>query len=223
MLSTDTAKSVDGRINILMTERRHGHDRNEETNAATTDTALVGDEVTNNVARAALFAALIGAFAYVSFPNPISPAPVTLQVLGVFLAGILLGPIWGGVACGLYLLAGMLGAPVFAGGAAGLGVLLGPTTGYLWSLPVAAFAVGVIVHGGLSLSDPEAIGLGRLVGAMVLGIVLIYTFGVAGMMIVQNLSLTEAFLAGAIAFLPAEALKIAAAVGIVRSNAIVAE
>lgn len=206
-----------------MPERKHSHDRNEETNAGATDTELVGDAVTNNVARAALFAALIGAFAYVSFPNPVSPAPVTLQVLGVFLAGILLGPVWGGVACGLYLLAGMLGAPVFAGGAAGLGVLLGPTTGYLWSLPLAAFAVGVIVHGGLSLSDPEAVGLVRLVGAMVLGIVLIYTFGVAGMMIVQNLSLTEAFLAGAIAFLPAEALKIAAAVGIVRSNAIVAE
>lgn len=210
-------------MNILMPERKHSHDRNEETNAGATDTELVGDAVTNNVARAALFAALIGAFAYVSFPNPVSPAPVTLQVLGVFLAGILLGPVWGGVACGLYLLAGMLGAPVFAGGAAGLGVLLGPTTGYLWSLPLAAFAVGVIVHGGLSLSDPEAVGLVRLVGAMVLGIVLIYTFGVAGMMIVQNLSLTEAFLAGAIAFLPAEALKIAAAVGIVRSNAIVAE
>jgi biotin transport system substrate-specific component len=206
-----------------MTERRRGHDQNEETNAATTDTALVGDEVTNNVARAALFAALTGAFAYVSFPNPVSPAPVTLQVLGVFLAGILLGPIWGGVACGLYLLAGMLGAPVFAGGTAGLGVLLGPTTGYLWSLPLAAFAVGVIVHGGLSLSDPEAVGLVRLVGAMVLGIVLIYTFGIAGLMIVQNLGTTEAFLAGAIAFLPAEALKIAAAVGIVRSNTIVAE
>lgn len=190
--------------------------------ATPTDTELVGDEVTNNVARAALFAALIGALAYVSFPNPVSPVPVTLQVLGVFLAGILLGPVWGSAACGLYLLAGMLGAPVFAGGSAGVGVLLGPTTGYLLSYPVVAFAIGAVVHGGRSLSDPEAVGLVRHVGALLLGTVLIYAFGVTGLMLVQDLSPIEAFLAGAAAFIPADMLKIAAAVGIVRSNAIAA-
>lgn len=191
--------------------------------ATTADTELVGDEVTNNVARAALFAALIGALAYVSFPNPVSPAPVTLQVLGVFLAGILLGPVWGGAACGLYLVAGTLGVPVFAGGTAGPGVLLGPTTGYLLSTPVAAFAVGAIIHGGLALSDPEAVGLVRLVSALILGTVLTYAFGVTGLMIVQGLEPVEAFFAGAAAFIPADLLKIAAAVGIVRSNAIAAE
>jgi len=56
---------------------------------------LVGDEAATNLARAALFAALVGAFAYVTFPNPVSPVSVTLQVLGVFLAGIYLGPVWG--------------------------------------------------------------------------------------------------------------------------------
>ena len=189
----------------------------------TTDVDLVGDEVTTNVARAALFAALLGAFAYVSFPNPFSPAPVTLQVLGVFLAGILLGPVWGGAACGLYLLAGALGAPVFAGGTAGLGVLLGPTAGYLWSYPLAAFVIGGVVHGGLSLGDPQSVGLTRVIAAMVCGTVVIYTFGIAGLMLVQSLGPVEAFLAGAAAFVPAEALKIAAAVGILRSNAIAAE
>ncbi len=191
--------------------------------AETTDVDLVGEEVTSNIARAALFAALLGAFAYVSFPNPVSPAPVTLQVLGVFLAGILLGPVWGAVACGLYLLAGALGAPVFAGGTAGLGVLLGPTAGYLWSYPLTAFVIGVLVHGGFSLSDPKTVSLVRLVGAMVVGTVIIYVFGITGLMVVLNLGPIEAFLAGAAAFIPAEALKIAAAVGIVRSDAIAAE
>ena len=191
--------------------------------AETTDVDLVGDELTANLARAALFAALLGAFAYVSFPNPFSPAPVTLQVLGVFLAGILLGPVWGGVACGLYLVAGALGAPVFAGGAAGFGVLLGPTAGYLLSYPLTALLIGVLVHGGLSLGDPQRASLTRLVGAMVLGVALIYTFGVLGLMFVQNLGPVEAFVAGAAAFIPAEALKIAAAVGIVRSDAMAAE
>ena len=189
----------------------------------TADTELVGERVASNVARAALFAALLGAFAYVSFPNPVSPAPVTLQVLGVFLAGILLGPVWGAGACGLYLLAGALGAPVFAGGAAGFGVLVGPTAGYLLPYPLAAFVIGTVVHGGSAVSNPKSMGLCRLVGAMVLGAAVIYAFGIAGLMLVQNLSPIEAFFAGAAAFIPAEALKIAAAVGIVRSDAITAQ
>jgi biotin transport system substrate-specific component len=187
-----------------------------------TDTELVGDEVVSNLARAALFAALTGAFAYVSFPNPVSPAPVTLQVLGVFLSGIFLGSLWGGVACGLYLLAGALGAPIFAGGTAGIGVLVGPTAGYLLSYPLAAAVIGGVVHGGRTPVDPGTVGLGRLIGALVLGTGVIYAIGVAGMMIVQSLGPVEAFLVGAAVFIPAELLKIAAAVGIVRSDVMTA-
>lgn len=190
--------------------------------AETTDTELVDDEMVGNLARAALFAALLGAFAYVSFPNPLSPAPVTLQVLGVFLAGIFLGPVWGAVACGLYLLAGALGAPVFSGGAAGLGVLLGPTAGYLLAYPLAALVIGGVVHGGRTLVEPDDRGLGRLVGALVGGTVVIYASGVLGLMAVQSLGPVEALLTGAAVFVPAELVKIAAAVGIVRSDAIAA-
>ena len=188
----------------------------------TTDTELVGRGTTTNLARAALFAALLGAFAYVAFPYPLSPAPVTLQVLGVFLAGLFLGPVWGGVACGLYLLAGALGAPVFSGGTAGFGVLLGPTAGYLWSYPVAAVAIGWLAH-GRSTAAPGSVHTVRLVVALLVGTVVIYVCGVLGFVVVQHLSPVEAFLTGAAAFLPAEALKIAAAVGIVRSDALAAE
>ena len=184
--------------------------------------APVGDEVARNVARAAVLAALTGAFAYVSFPNPVSPAPVTLQVLGVFLAGVMLGPVWGGASMALYLLAGALGAPVFAGGGAGVGALVGSTGGYLWSYPVAAALVGATVHRGAALRDLETVSLPVLVGAMTLGTVVIYAFGVAGLMVVLGMGPVEAFGAGAAAFVPAEAFKIAAAVGVVRSDEIAA-
>ena len=185
------------------------------------DVDLVGDEVVENVARAALFAALAGAGAYVSFPNPLSPGvPVTLQVLVVFLAGIMLGPAWGGASMALYLVAGAAGVPVFAGGSAGVGMLVGNTAGYLWSYPLAAVAIGLVVHGGRRLRDPEAIGLLRLIAAMLLGTAIIYAMGVAGMMLVVGLGPVEAFVAGAAAFLPFEAFKIAAAVGVVRSDEI---
>lgn len=187
----------------------------------TEDVDLVDDEVVENVARAALFAALAGAGAYVSFPNPLSPGvPVTLQVLVVFLAGILLGPVWGGSSMVLYLVAGAAGVPVFAGGSAGVGVLLGNTGGYLWSYPVAAAAIGLVAHGGLELRDPESVSPVRLVGAMVLGTVIVYAAGIAGLMLVVELGPVEAFMAGAAAFLPVEAFKIAAALGVVRSDAI---
>ncbi|GAB3414617.1 biotin transporter BioY [Haloparvum alkalitolerans] len=187
---------------------------------------LVGDEAAANLARAALFAALVGAFAYVSFPNPVSPAPVTLQVLGVFLAGIMLGPVWGGVALALYLFAGALGAPVFASGGAGFGALVGSTAGYLWSYPLAAALIGAVVHRGTELRDlrgPGAVGLPTLVGAMVAGTVLIYAMGVLGLYyVIPEFTLAEAVLQGAVVFVPAEGIKIAAAVGIVRSDAVTA-
>jgi biotin transport system substrate-specific component len=190
--------------------------------AGTEEVELVGQEVVSNLARAALFAALVGAFAYVSFQNPFSPAPVSLQVLGVFLAGIFLGPVWGGVALVLYLVAGAVGAPIFVGGSAGFAQLLGQTGGYLWSYPVAAVVIGAVVHGGLTLGDPREVGLARLVGAMVLGTAIVYAMGVAGFMIVLGMGLAEAFFAGAAAFIPAEAFKIAAAVGIVRNDDLMA-
>ncbi|WP_058367135.1 biotin transporter BioY [Haloparvum sedimenti] len=184
---------------------------------------LVGDEAAANLARAALFAALVGAFAYVSFPNPVSPAPVTLQVLGVFLAGIMLGPVWGGVSLVLYLVAGALGAPVFAGGGAGFGALVGSTAGYLWSYPLAAALIGAVVHRGPALRDLDDVGLPTLVGAMAAGTVLIYALGVVGLYyVIPEFTLAEAFLQGAVVFLPAEGIKVAAAVGIVRSEAVAA-
>lgn len=190
---------------------------------STDSVELVGDRAVFNFARAALFAALMGAFAFVSFPNPLSPAPITLQVLGVFLAGIMLGPLWGAAAMTLYLAAGAVGAPIFAGGSAGLGVLIAePSLGYLWSYPVAAAVIGLVVHRGATLRDYRDSSIPTLVGATVLGTIVIYAFGIAGLMAILGIGVGEAFAVGAAAFIPAEALKIAAAVGIVRSDAIAA-
>lgn len=192
------------------------------TDTAFDDVDLVDEAVVGNLVRTALFAALIGAMAYVSFPNPFSPAPITLQVLGVFLAGIMLGPKWGSASLVVYLTAGAVGAPVFAGGGAGTGVLFGPTGGYLWSYPIAAALIGALTHRGLEVRDLATVPDSRLVGAMVLGTAVIYTFGIVGMMIVQQIGPVTAFWQGAAAFIPAEAVKIAAAVAIVRSDALTA-
>ena len=191
---------------------------------STESVELIDGDTVANIARAALFAALIAGFSYVSFPNPLSPGiPVTLQVLGVFLAGIMLGPVWGSGAVGLYLAAGAIGVPVFAGGSAGLGHLIAsPTFGYLWSYPVAAGVIGLLVHGGVDLREYNEAGLGRLVGSMVVGTLIIYAMGTVGFAVIQSIGLVEAFMLSAVAFIPVEAVKIAAAVGILRSDSIAA-
>jgi len=190
----------------------------------TEDVDLVGDEVALNIVRAAMLAALVGAFAYVSFPNPVSPAAnVTLQVLGVFLAGALLGSTWGATSLVIYLTAGALGAPIFSGGAAGFGHLVGATGGYLLSYPIAAALVGFVAHGGIETIPREELPGWRLVAGMVGGTVVIYAMGMAGLMVVVGYSLSKAFAVGAAAFIPAEALKMVAAVGIVRSDKLAVE
>ena len=187
--------------------------------AAETDSVdVIQRRYVENITRIALFAALATAGTGTTGTRKPPSAPVTLQVLGVFLAGILLGPLWGAGALVLYLLAGAIGAPVFAQGAAGIGVLLGPTGGYLLSYPVATAVVGAIVHRGLDLRDPREVGLPTLVGAMAAGTGIIYALGIVGLIGGLDLGLAEAFITGAVVFLPAEALKIAAAVGIVRSE-----
>lgn len=184
---------------------------------------LIGDETVENVVRAAVFAALTGALAYVSFPHPLTTVPITLQVLGVFLAGIFLGPIWGFASLAVYVAAGAVGAPIFAFGATGPGVLFGKLGGYLFSYPVAAGIVGLVVHGVDDLVDPADVSLARLLAAMGLGTVVIYAFGTVGFAIAGDVNLVEAFLLAGAPFVPVEFVKIAAAVGVVRSDVIAAE
>ena len=90
-----------------------------------------------DIALIAVFAALIAVLSLTP-AVPVGPVPITLQTLGVALAGLVLGPLRGFLAVVLYLIVGFVGLPVFAGGAAGLAVLGKPSAGYLLSFPIAA-------------------------------------------------------------------------------------
>jgi biotin transport system substrate-specific component len=184
---------------------------------------LVGDEVTGNVARAVLFAAATSATAPVDMVHPLAPnVPITLQTLWVYLAGIVLGPLWAGVAFVCYLLAGLIGLPVFAGGNAGLGVLLGPTGGFLVGFPLGAVAIGVVAHGTDGLTAPDEIPIPRLVLALVAGTAVVYAAGAVGYSTVAAVGLVAAVSAVVVPFLPVAGLKVAVAVAVARSDAIVA-
>jgi biotin transport system substrate-specific component len=124
--------------------------------------------------------ALATAFgAKVAVPLPGTPVPFTLQGMFVLLSGALLGARLGALSQALYLAVGALGVPVFFAGG-GLAYLVGPTGGYLWAFPLAAYATGAVFAGGT--------GLGRATWAVLLGIALIHAGGLAWLAILSGAS-----------------------------------
>lgn len=91
-----------------------------------------------------IFACLTGLLAQFKFFLPGTPVPVTGQVFGVLLSGVILG-IWGGVSQCIYLGVGLAGFPWFAGLSSGLTYLTGPTGGYIIGFIFAAFFIGFVV------------------------------------------------------------------------------
>ncbi|MBT3224777.1 MAG: biotin transporter BioY [Deltaproteobacteria bacterium] len=164
---------------------------------------------------ASLFAALISAGAFMAIP--IGPVPIVLQNMFVLLAGILLGWKWGGASVLIYLLAGAVGFPVFSAGRGGIVHLFGPTGGYLLSYIPAVMVVG-IVSGKFAASSEgstrkEAAGNAL---AMILGSAIVYGIGVPWLKLLTGLSWGKAIAVGMLPFLIGDALKIIAAVYIVR-------
>ena len=88
----------------------------------------------------AVFAALICAGWMMSIP--VGSIPIVLQNALAVLAGLLLGPLFGGLSVLLFLVAGAVGLPVFSGGSGGFAVFAGPTGGFLVGYLAAAVVGG---------------------------------------------------------------------------------
>ena len=147
-----------------------------------------------------LFAALTAAGAFVSIP--IGLVPISLQNLFTLLSGMVLGSKLGTLSQLIYILLGVVGLPVFSGFRGGLGVLLGPTGGFLIGFVISTYVVGKLI---------EKIEDGRIWSYFViglLGIIIIYTCGVAQLVIITEIGLKEAVLLGIIPFLPGDFLKL---------------
>jgi len=155
----------------------------------------------------ALFAALTAAGAFIAIP--VGPVPVVLQNLFAVLSGLILGPIMGSAAVGLYLLAGILGFPVFAGGTSGIARLAGPTGGYLLGYLFAAFIAGIISG---KPKHSAVTPLPRIIAAVIAGFLIVYGPGVIWLKISRNLSWIRALFAGFIPFIIGDVLKGIAAV-----------
>ncbi len=158
----------------------------------------------------ALFAALICAGGVIAIP--VGPVPIVLQNAFAILAGLLLGPLQGAGAVGLFLIAGALGLPVFSGGKGGLAVISGPTGGYLIGYFLGALVAGFAVQRAPKTGRMTAIPF--IISATIAGFVCIYIPGVLGLKKALGLTIGDALAKGCIPFLVGDAIKIVALIPI---------
>ena len=162
---------------------------------------------TRDLAYISLFAAIVAVLGLLPpVPVPGLPVPITAQTLGVMLAGSVLGAKRGGLALLVFLAVVAMGAPILSGGRGGLSVFAGPTAGYLYSWPIAAFVIGLLTQ----LFWRRFNLAWALVANMIGGIVVIYAIGIPFTSLFGDISLTASF-TGALAFIPGDLVKAVAA------------
>lgn len=155
-------------------------------------------------AAVAFAVALTAAAAQFTVPVPFTAVPFTLTPLVVLLTGAALGSRLGAAAQIAYLALGVAGLPVFAPNLMlppGAARLIGPTGGYLLSYPVAAFLTGYLAERGWDRYFLSS------VAAMLLGLGMIYTGGVASMVLYTG-SVWTAIYQGVLPFVLADLVKV---------------
>lgn len=156
-----------------------------------------------DIARIAVFAALTAGMGLIGAISVGGAVPITLQTLGVMLAGTVLGPWRGAASMGLLLLGVALGLPLLAGGRGGIGVFMSPTAGYLIGWVVAPIGIGLIV-------GSRPVWWRVLLGSIVGGILVVYLFGIPVQAWMTDLSIGETIVTSMV-FLPGDLLKVAIA------------
>lgn len=161
---------------------------------------------TRDIARIAVFAALIAALGLIA-PIPVPGlVPITAQTLGVILAGMVLGAWRGAAAVLVFELLVLVGLPLLAGGHGGAASFVGVTAGYLIGWIPGAFVTGLIAHSGRGRLAVWRVVLGGLVG----GVLVVYAFGIPVQAAVTGLPLGAAALTS-LAFVPGDLIKVTVA------------
>ena len=143
-----------------------------------------------DLAYIALFAAIVAALGLLPpVPVPGIPVPITAQTLGVMLAGSVLGARRGGLALLVFLAVVAVGLPVLSGGRGGLGVFVGPSAGFLYSWPLAAFVIGLLTQLFWRRYNLAWALVANLIG----GVLVIYAIGIPFLSLFGDIPLSTAF------------------------------
>lgn len=163
------------------------------------------------IALSSLFAALLAVLGLIPKIDLPLGVPITLQTLGVMLAGCLLGPKRAVQALLLFLLAVALGLPLLSGGRGGLGVFMAPSSGYLVGWPVGALVTGYIMAWLTQRQTsvtPKVAAVHAFIASALGGLLMVHVCGVIGLVVIANLSWQQALL-GTLVFVPGDLIKCA--------------
>ena len=174
-----------------------------------------GTEINNNhrgasvnktaeMTKMALMVAMNCVSAYSIIPLPFSLSPLALQTLIVNLTGYVLNAKQAFMTMLVYLLVGLAGVPVFTGGSAGPGKLFGPTGGYIIGFLFTAVFLAYFRGEKYSFKRYALLGC-------VIGIPLIYVFGVVQLKLITGMGWDKAIMTGALPFIPLDIVKCLAA------------
>jgi len=163
-----------------------------------------------DLALVASFAALI---AVLGLPGavvlPGNLVPITLQSMGIMLAGSILGWKRGALSVVVLLVLVAAGLPLLSGGRGGLGVFAGPSVGYLIGWVLGAAAIGWLVQRRLPAYPLWWGGLANVLG----GIGVVYLVGIPAQAAVTGTSVWVATVSS-LAFLPGDGLKVVIATAV---------
>jgi len=163
-----------------------------------------------HAARSAWWPVMLGAAcmalaAQVRFPIPGTDVPMTLQSLAVLIVGLSMTPARAALAMLLYLGVGTAGLPVFAPESLGL---FGQTGGYLIGFVAAAAVTSVLATG-------RRVHWSRMMLACVVGLVVLFFFGLTWRMVFFGMTLPAAVGTGLLPFLPKAVVESGLAVAVV--------
>ncbi|WP_419573514.1 biotin transporter BioY [Phascolarctobacterium succinatutens] len=159
---------------------------------------------TAEMTKMALMVAMNCVSAYIIIPLPFSLSPLALQTLIVNLTGYVLNAKQAFMTMLVYLLVGLAGVPVFTGGSAGPGKLFGPTGGYIIGFLFTAVFLAYFRGEKYSFKRYALLGC-------VIGIPLIYVFGVVQLKLITGMGWDKAIMTGALPFIPLDIVKCLAA------------
>lgn len=136
---------------------------------------------------------------------PWSPVPITGQTFAVLMSGAALGMTFGGLSQLMYLGLGAVGFNVFAAGGTLSETMAGPTAGYLVGFVVASAVIGKLAE------RKHDRNVSTTVSAFLAGSLVIYAFGVAGLIVNAGMDLNTAILNGVAPFVFGDLIKAGAA------------
>ena len=153
---------------------------------------------TRNLVVCSLFAAMTAVLSQISIPLP-NGIPLTLQLLAVFLCGVILGAKKGFISTLVYVALGAIGLPVFAGFTGGFQYIVGYSGGFIISFPLVAFIIGFV--------SEKTDNMVLILLSTILGLIVSYTIGTLVFSLVTNTSISASLAACVIPFIFTDLLK----------------